>query len=83
MQTAPSRDELARAQRFLVGSFAIDRQRNAVHAAHIALDALYGLGPDAADRYAEEILAVTPEDVLRVARRVIRLDAYTLATITP
>ncbi len=83
VQTAPSRDELARAQRFLVGSFAIDRQRNAVHAAHTALDVLYGLGPEAADRYAEEILAVTPEAVLRVARRVIRLDAYTLATITP
>ena len=83
VQTAPAADELERAQRFLVGSFAIDRQRNAVHAAHTALDVLYGLGPDAADRYAEAILRVTPEDLLRVARRVIRLDAYTLATITP
>ena len=83
VQTAPAADELERAQRFLVGSFAIDRQRNAVHAAHTALDVLYGLGPDSADRYAEEILRVTPEDLLRVARRVIRLDAYTLAAITP
>jgi predicted Zn-dependent peptidase len=54
-----------------------------VHAAHVSLDALYGLGPDAADRYPEAILAVTPEDVLRVARRVIQLGAYTLAVITP
>ena len=83
VQTAPAADELERAQRFLVGSFAIDRQRNAVHAAHTALDVLYGLGPDSADRYAESILRVTPGDVLRVARRVIRLDAYTLAAITP
>ena len=83
VQTAPSREELARAQRYLAGSFAIERQRNAVHAAHTALDVLYGLGPDAADTYAETILRVTPEDVLRAARRVIRLDAYTLAAITP
>jgi zinc protease len=83
LERAPAPDELERAQRYLVGNFAIDRQRNAVHAAHVSLDALYGLGPDAADRYPEAILAVTPEDVLRVARRVIRLDAYTLAAITP
>jgi len=83
LQSAPAPAELERAQRYLVGNFAIDRQRNAVHAAQVALDALYGLGPDAADLYPEAILAVTPEDVLRVARRVIRLDAYTLAAITP
>jgi zinc protease len=83
LQRPPAPDELERAQRFLVGNFAIDRQRNAVHAAHIALDALYGLGPDAAERYPEEVLAVTPDDVLRVARRVIQLGSYTLAAITP
>ena len=54
-----------------------------MRAAHIALDALYGLGPDAAERYPEEVLAVTPDDVLRVARRVIQLGRYTLAAITP
>jgi zinc protease len=83
LEQPPERAELERAQRFLVGNFAIDRQRNAVHAAHISLDVLYGLGADAADRYPEQILSVTPEDVLRVARRVIKLDAYTLAAITP
>ena len=83
LEQPPAPAELERAQRFLVGNFAIDRQRNAVHAAHVSLDALYGLGADAADRYPEQILSVTPEDVLRVARRVIQLDAYTLAAITP
>jgi zinc protease len=76
-------DELARARRFLAGNFAIDQQRSASRAAHLALDALYGLGPDHHRRYAEEIAAVTKEDVLRVARRVLRLDAYTLATVAP
>ena len=44
VQRAPAPGELERAQRFLVGNFAIDQQRNAVHAAHVSLDALYGLG---------------------------------------
>jgi len=78
-----STDELAKAQRHLIGNFAIDQQRNASHAAHIALDALYGLGPDAHCRWTDHIAAVTPEDLLRVARRVLCLDAYTLAIVRP
>ncbi len=79
----PAADELARARRHLTGSFAIDQQRNAVHAARIALDSLYGHGPDAHRRYVERISAVGPADVLRVARRIIDLDAYTEAVIRP
>ena len=48
-----------------------------------ALDALYDLGPDYGDRYPEAIRAVTAEDVLRVARRVIDLDRCVTATIRP
>ncbi len=83
LESAPAEGELERARRFLVGNFAIDQQRNAVHAAHVSLDALYGLGPDAGRRYAERIASVSKDDVLRVARRVIRLDAYTEACIHP
>jgi zinc protease len=79
----PSEDELLRAQRFLVGNFAIEQQRSAVRALHVALDARYGLGPDADRDYPDRIQQVTREDVLRVARRVIDLDAYTLATVRP
>ena len=80
---APSEDEIARARRFLTGSFAIEEQRNAVHAARIALDSLYGQGPDAYRRYTARIAAVTPQEVLRVARRIIDLGAYTEAVIRP
>jgi len=83
LDTAPAEDELDRAVRYLVGSFAIELQRNAAHAAHVSLDALYGLGPDASRHYAERVRAVSREDVLRVARRIIDLDAYTLAAIRP
>jgi zinc protease len=75
--------DLDRARRYLAGSFVIDQQRNASRAAHIALDALYDLGPDASARYTAEIEAVTQQDVLRVAQRVIQLDAYTLALVRP
>jgi zinc protease len=79
----PGAAELERAQRYLTGNFAIDQQRNAVHAARVCLDSLYGLGPEASRAYPEQVAAVTRDDVLRVARRVIDLDTYTLAVIRP
>jgi len=82
-EAPPGDDELLRAQRFLVGNFAIEQQRSAARALHVALDARYGLGPDADRDYPERIQRVTREDVLRVARRVIDLEAYTLAAVRP
>ena len=73
----PSSEELEAARRHLIGNFAIDRQRNAVHAAHTSLNALYGLGADAADHFPARIAAIGPEDILRVARRIVQLDTYT------
>jgi zinc protease len=78
---APADDEFARAKRHLSGGFAIDQQRNAARAAHSSLDALYGLGPEASLGYAAAIESVTKEDLLRVARRVLRLDAYTISVV--
>jgi zinc protease len=83
VQDLPSEAELTQTKRNLTGNFVIDQQRCAARAAHIALDGLYGLGPVAHRRYPELIRAVTREDVVRVARRIIRLDAYTLAQIGP
>ena len=78
---APPADELERAKRHLIGNFAIDEQRNSSRAAHAALDALYGLGPDVHERYPQRLEAVSAEDVLRVARRVIDLETSTLAVV--
>jgi zinc protease len=75
--------ELDGVRRHLIGNFAIDQQRSAVRAAHLSLDGLYGLGADADRHYAEQIAALTPDDLLRVARRVIDLDAYVEAVIHP
>jgi zinc protease len=83
LEGPPPADELERARRYLTGNFVIDQQRSASHAAHIALDALYGLGPDAEQHYVETVSAITAEDVQRVARQVLRLDAYTLSIVQP
>lgn len=79
----PSEAELDRARRHLTGAFAIEQQRAAARAAHLSLDALYGLGPEASWLYPEAVEAVGRDDVLRVARRVFDLDAYTAAVIRP
>ena len=83
LQSPPGADELERARRYLTGNFVIDQQRNAAHAAQIALNDLYGLGPDQSSRYVERIEAVTAEEALRVARRIVKLDAYTEAVVKP
>ena len=80
---APAQDELDRAIRFGTGSFAIDSQRSHSRAAHIALDSTYGLGPDHTEAYPSRIAEITPEDILRVARRIFRLDAYTVSAVHP
>lgn len=80
---APPEDELERARRYLIGNFEIDRQRSAVRAAHMAIDALYGLGVDAQRRYAASVAAVTAEDVLRVARRIVEPARAVEAVIRP
>ncbi len=79
----PDPEELARAIRFGSGSFAIDSQRSHARAAHIALDSIYGLGPDHTDAYPERLAALTPEDIHRVATRIFRPDACTISAVHP
>lgn len=83
IQERPSESELTRAKRYLVGNFAIGQQRNSVHATQIALNSLYGLGAEADQKFPEQVMAIGADDVLRVAQRIIRMDAYTLALIHP
>ena len=75
--------ELDRAKAHLVGTHEISLQRNAARAALFALDGVYGLGLDNFEHYDERIQSVTAEDVLRVARRVIRLDRAAIAVVGP
>ncbi|MEJ2131839.1 MAG: insulinase family protein, partial [Gammaproteobacteria bacterium] len=83
LQSQPDITELERARRYLIGNHAIDRQRSSTRASQMALDVRYGLGLGAARELPEAIAAVDADAVLRAARRVIDLDAYTLALIRP
>ena len=83
LQQPPSDEELERAKRYLIGNHAISLQRNAAHAGLISLNALYGLGPDADRAFPEQVAAVDKDEILRVARRIINLNTYTLAVVRP
>jgi zinc protease len=75
--------ELDRAREHLIGTHAIGLQRNGARAGVMALDTCYGLGPEAYRHYAEQIAAVTAEEVRDVARRVIDFDKEALAVVGP
>jgi len=83
LEKPPAPEEVQRAIRHASGGFAIDSQRSHARAAHLALDSIYGLGADSSERYPSRLARVTPDDVLRVARRVFRLDAFTVSSVHP
>lgn len=76
-------EELERAKRLIIGQHAIGLQQNSAQAAELAFDVRYGLGIDYTSDYLSRIQSVTREDVLKVARRYIDLDSYTLTIVGP
>ncbi|MEX2208324.1 MAG: pitrilysin family protein [Myxococcota bacterium] len=74
-------EEFARAKAYLIGSQAVSLQRFGTQASLLSLDDLYGLGATWHLDYDDRIAAVTVDDVKRVAKRVIRLDAPVIAVI--
>lgn len=75
--------ELDRAKQHLMGVHEVGLQRNGARAGVMALDAAYGLGPDRYLRYADEVGAVTPEQVQAVAARVIDFEKSALVVVGP
>ncbi len=78
-----SEAELHRARHHLIGVHEIGLQRNGARAALMALDHCYGIGADNFLTYASRIEAVTADDVLEVARRVIDPNRSALALVGP
>lgn len=76
-------EEIARARNYIVGSFEIGLQRNSAQASMVAFDELYGIGFREYGKYPEKILAVTAEDVKRVARKYINPEIFALAVVRP
>ena len=79
----PSNHELESAVAYLSGRHALDRETNDARAAALVRMERYGLGLDHADRYASLVRAVTREDVLAVARRVIDPENYSIVAVGP
>jgi zinc protease len=73
--------ELDRAREHLIGTQAVGLQRNGARAGVMALDACYGLGPEAYRSYAQEIAAVSRAAVREVAQRVIDFERSALAVV--
>ncbi len=78
-----SSSELQRAQRFLIGSHEISMQTNGAIADTMAFNELYGLGYLEDRKYAEQIRAVTIEDVKRVAEKYLDPSIRSEAVVGP
>jgi zinc protease len=74
-------DEMSMARNYLVGSHEIGFQRNSAQVAAIGFDESYGLGYNNYKDYADSIMKVTADDVMRVAKKYLKLDKYTLAIV--
>ncbi len=75
--------ELERAKNYIVGSFEIGLQRNSAQASTVGFDELYGIGTYEYRKFPEKILAVTADDVVRVARKYINPEAAAVAVLKP
>ena len=73
--------ELARAKRYLLGQFDLDRRTNARLAWYAAFFETAGVGQGFAESYSRAVEAVTVDDVQRVAR--IYLSAPTIVRLEP
>jgi zinc protease len=76
-------DELSRAKSAMIGGYEIGLQDPGAKAADMATNELIGLGLDHYRKYAKKLGGVTKDDVLKAARKYIRLDAYTMAIVGP
>jgi zinc protease len=78
-----SADELARAQRYLIGVHAIGLQRKSALAAALAFHEAYGQGWKSYRQYGDNVMKVTIADVARVARKYLDPQREVTAVVKP
>jgi predicted Zn-dependent peptidase len=76
-------EELARAQRYLIGVHAIGLQRKSALAAALAFHEAYGQGWKAYRQYGDYIMKVSVADVARVARKYLDPSREVSAIVKP
>ncbi len=77
MQTPVGRDELERAQRYIVGRHDIDLQRKSAVCNSILFDSVYGLDPLETFNSTEKYFSITPDDIQKLAKRIFSQKAVT------
>ncbi len=75
--------ELQRARSYLAGAHAIGLQRGSARAAAICFNHLYGLPREAYRTHLEGLLAVTADDVLAAAQRILTVGKHVEVVLTP
>lgn len=78
-----SNDELERSKMYLVGTYELDLQRSSTVSGLYTFNELYGLPLKAIESYPQRIMEVTGDDVLRVAKKYITPESYTLSVVKP
>jgi zinc protease len=81
--TAVTGDELRRAKNSIIGGYEIGLQAVSSQAGNLTNFELYGQGYDFQEEFARRIEAVTTEDILRVAKKYLKLDTATIAVVGP
>jgi zinc protease len=79
----PSADEVSSAAAYLRGRQSLERETNEVRAARLIAIERFALGLDYEEAYAGIVGAVTADEVVEAARRVIDLDGYCLVAVGP
>lgn len=77
MQTPVGRDELERAQRYIVGRHDIDLQRKSAVCNSVLFDSVYGLDPLETFNSTEKYFSITPEDIQKLAQRIFSQKSVT------
>lgn len=78
-----TREDLERAQRYIIGNHAIEHQKNSAIAMQLCLNELYGLGYDEFFDYENRIRAVSLQDVQNAAQKYITLDRCIISVVGP
>lgn len=79
----PTEEEMALARRAAIAAQRDDLQTNSALAQTIALDVIYGFGPDHWESLEERLQAVTAEEVRRLAAETFDLDRAVIVVTTP
>jgi len=83
VQAPLTQEEIDRARAYLAGAHAIGLQRGAARASTICFNHLYGLPRTAWRTHLERLLAVTAEDVLGAAQRILTVGKHVETVLTP